>query len=85
MTVKTSLGARLRAAREAAGLSQEQLEARSGVEQTTISKIERGASLRPSFAIVAALAAALGCSLDSLDDEHPSPSASEAPTNPEAA
>lgn len=85
MTVKPSLGARLRAAREAAGLSQEQLESRSGVEQTTISKIERGASLRPSFAIVAALAAALGCSLDSLDDDHPAPSAPVDPTSPEVA
>lgn len=63
-----TLGERLRDAREKAGLSQASLAEKSGVEQPTISKIERGATTKPSFELVAALAAGCGCSLDSLVD-----------------
>jgi transcriptional regulator with XRE-family HTH domain len=52
-------GQRLRAARAYRGLTRAQLAARSGVPLTTIRQIERGASLRPRFTTVAALADAL--------------------------
>lgn len=47
----------LRTARKRAGLSQKQLEAKSGVDQPTISRIENGAS--PMFETVCKLANAL--------------------------
>lgn len=66
MTTHRTLGEKLRIAREKAGLSQLALAEKSGIEQPTISKIERGATAKPSFDLVAALAAACNCSLDSL-------------------
>lgn len=50
----------LRAAREAKGWTQEQLEAASDVEQGVISRLERGASTNPKIDTVRKLEAALG-------------------------
>lgn len=50
----------LKAARLEAKLTQEELAAKSGVEQTTISNLETGRVQSPSWATVAALAEALG-------------------------
>jgi len=50
----------LREARQRRGMSQEQLAAASGVKQTNISAIERGAIRDPNWSTVAKLAAALG-------------------------
>lgn len=49
----------LHAARLKAGLTQEELEAKSGVRQGMISRLERKANARPSFATVIKLANAL--------------------------
>ncbi|WP_343443890.1 GNAT family N-acetyltransferase [Micromonospora schwarzwaldensis] len=56
----TDLGATLRALRRAADLSQRELAARSGVPQTTVSRIECGRSAGPSFRTVERLATAAG-------------------------
>jgi transcriptional regulator with XRE-family HTH domain len=49
----------LRMARQGRGLTQEQLADRSGLPQTTISDIERGAIKKPSWDAVARIARAL--------------------------
>lgn len=49
-------GERLKAAREAAGLTQEELAKKSGVKQGTISKIERGDSDSSTFTVQLAIA-----------------------------
>lgn len=49
----------LREARERRGWTQERLEAESGVDQTTISRIEAGVNTNPSNATVAKLELAL--------------------------
>lgn len=53
-------------------MTQQQLSEKSGVDQTTISKIERGYTARPGFDLIAKLATACGCSLDSLTSDAPS-------------
>ena len=64
------LGENLRAARTAAGLSQEALGERLGVVSQTVSKWERGESA-PDAMLLPALADALGVSLDALFDRTP--------------
>lgn len=49
----------LKAARDRAGLTQQELEAKAGVPQAVISKLERTADVRPSFETVTKLADAL--------------------------
>lgn len=49
----------LRDARALRGWTQEQLEAASGVDQTVISRLERGANANPTFETVTKLEAAL--------------------------
>lgn len=51
-----TLGERLKAAREHAGLTQQELESRTGVKQATISKIELGKSETTTFAVQLAVA-----------------------------
>ena len=55
-----SFGTRLRRAREAAGLAQEELAARAGLSPNTIGGLERGEHRRPYPATMRALADALG-------------------------
>jgi predicted ATPase/DNA-binding CsgD family transcriptional regulator len=55
-------GARLRRARAAAGLAQEELAERAGLSSNTVSGLERGEHRHPHPATVRALAAALGLS-----------------------
>lgn len=55
----TSVGAQLRQLREAAGLSQMELGRRSGVNQATITRIEKGTIQQPTVASLTALAAGL--------------------------
>lgn len=50
----------LQQARKDRGLTQEQLEAESGVSQAAISSIERGLVTNPAFSTVLKLAKALG-------------------------
>ena len=55
-----AFGARLRRAREAAGLSQEELAERAGLSPNTVGGLERGENRHPYPATVRALAVALG-------------------------
>ena len=57
------VGAALQAARAQLGISQKQLASLSGIDQSDISKIERGAA-NPSLSTLDRLAKALGGSLD---------------------
>ncbi len=57
------IGARLLKRRHAAGLSQEQLAAASGIAQADISRIERG-QVNPTAATLETLGAPLGVTLD---------------------
>lgn len=61
------LGARVRALRVAARLSQEQLAERSGIHTTYLSSLERG-HRNPTLNVLAALAGALDVSLPRLLD-----------------
>src|SRR5262245_56108244 len=69
---KDTLGARLTAAREAAGISQYRLAQISGVTKQSISKIERDET-SPSWETVILLAKALGVSCEAFvtDDVQP--------------
>jgi transcriptional regulator with XRE-family HTH domain len=56
----SSLGHRLRAMRQARGLSQSQLAAMAGVDRSHIYNLELGITTGPSFVLLGALAAVLG-------------------------
>lgn len=60
------LGKRLQAARQAAGLTQQELCAQANLSFSTLTKIERGAIKSPSIFTVQAIAGALGQGLDEL-------------------
>jgi len=60
------LGAKLQAARQAAGLTQQQLCHEASLSFSTLTKIERGAIKAPSIFTIQAIASALGVSLDTL-------------------
>jgi FMN phosphatase YigB (HAD superfamily) len=60
------LGKRLQVARQAAGLTQQQLCQRANLSFSTLTKIERGAIRAPSIFTVQAIAGALGTGLDEL-------------------
>ncbi|HEV3379683.1 MAG TPA: helix-turn-helix transcriptional regulator [Trebonia sp.] len=62
------LAARLRALRERAGLTQEQLAARAGLSVATVRKIETVAVVEPGYFTVLALVQALGASEDDLEE-----------------
>jgi transcriptional regulator with XRE-family HTH domain len=63
---KPTLATRLRHLRESRGLTQRALSAKSGVSQGGILHIERGRVTRPSYDVVAKLAAALGVGVEEL-------------------
>ena len=60
------LGKQLQAARQAAGLTQQQLCQRANLSFSTLTKIERGAIKSPSIFTIQAIAGALNQSLDTL-------------------
>lgn len=72
------LGERIERRRKRLGLTQQQLAERTGIQQTLISRLERGANSNPHADVLKRLAIALQCSTDWLlgmyDD---SPDASE--------
>ena len=82
-----SVGERVRALREERGWSQTELGVRSGVEQTIISRMERGRMSNPSHRAIAALASALGVTAEALVGQEPPRTASLAsePSTLEAA
>ncbi len=61
-----SLGQQLQAARQAAGLTQQQLCHQANLSFSTLTKIERGAIKSPSIFTIQSIASALGLSLDEL-------------------
>lgn len=61
-----SLGKRLQAARQKAGLTQQQLCQKANLSFSTLTKIERGAIRAPSIFTIQAIAGALGQNLDEL-------------------
>lgn len=61
-----SLGKRLQKARQAAGMTQQQLCSAANLSFSTLTKIERGAIKSPSIFTVQAIAGALGVGLDDL-------------------
>lgn len=63
--VAAAFGQALRQAREEAGVSQEELAHRAGIDRTFVSRAERGAN-QPALATVLQLAHALGLSAVSL-------------------
>jgi putative transcriptional regulator len=63
------LGSAIRDRRIAAGLTQDDMERRTGYDQGFISRIERNKVRAPSIEVVAAIARALGCSMDDLLSE----------------
>lgn len=65
------LGKRLQLARQAAGLTQQQLCQKANLSFSTLTKIERGAIKSPSIFTVQAIAGALGSSLDKLVGQSP--------------
>jgi len=67
------LGKRLQTARQAAGLTQQQLCHRANLSFSTLTKIERGAIKSPSIFTVQAIAGAVGVSLDELVGSAPPP------------
>ncbi|HVX48445.1 MAG TPA: HAD-IA family hydrolase [Candidatus Saccharimonadales bacterium] len=60
------LGKRLQAARQKAGLTQQQLCQKANLSFSTLTKIERGAIKSPSIFTIQAIAGAIGTSLDEL-------------------
>jgi FMN phosphatase YigB (HAD superfamily)/DNA-binding XRE family transcriptional regulator len=65
------LGKRLQEARQAAGLTQQQLCHQANLSFSTLTKIERGAIKSPSIFTVQAIAGALGVGLDELIGQLP--------------
>lgn len=63
--VTTTLGARIRSARQSLGLSQRTLAGQAGISQPALANLERDRR-HPSFALACRLADALGVSLDRL-------------------
>ncbi len=60
------MGKKLQAARQASGLTQQQLCQKANLSFSTLTKIERGAIKSPSIFTVQSIATALGASLDEL-------------------
>lgn len=60
------MGKRLQAARQKAGLTQQQLCAQANLSYSTLAKIERGAIKAPSIFTIQSIALALGAGLDEL-------------------
>lgn len=63
--ILVALGRNLKAARMSAGLTQQELAARSGIALTVLAQIESGCS-DPSLRLLDTLAKAVGCAADDL-------------------
>ena len=64
-----SLGSRINDIRKAKDISIDELSALSGVPKGTLSKITAGITTKPTIDTVKAIARALDCGLDDLDDK----------------
>jgi transcriptional regulator with XRE-family HTH domain len=66
------IGGRIRAARKAANLSQEELARRAGVPLNRVGRIETGVVMDPHFSTLNSIAEGLGVSVSELlEDERP--------------
>lgn len=79
---KTGFGARLRAIREASGLTQEQVAERSGMAYQAIARIERGDVDNPTWKTVQKLAEALGVKPNDFIEESADKPADPTPPAP---
>jgi FMN phosphatase YigB (HAD superfamily) len=70
-----ALAKKLQEARQAAGLTQQQLCQKASLSYSTLAKIERGAIKSPSIFTVASIANATGVSLDQLMEQNAAPPA----------
>lgn len=77
----TGFGERLKAVREAAGLTQDQLAERAGLYKFSIAKLEQGVR-EPTWATVQTLARALGVTCDAFTDPELQPPAESEPARP---
>ena len=66
MPEELPFGKRLKALREAAGLTQQQLAVKAGLSVSNLSQLEQGQKTDPRISTVAALAGALGVTCDEL-------------------
>lgn len=66
MQTTPNIGNNIKKYRGKLGLTQEDLVKKSGVKYTTLSKIESGASKKPTVHIIAKIAKALGVSIENL-------------------
>ena len=76
---EVGLGKSLQKARQAAGLTQQELCQRANLSYSTLAKIERGAIKSPSIFTIQSIAAALGVSLVDLMGDITPPKAAETP------
>lgn len=76
-----TLGERVNKIRKAQGMGLDELSARSGVPKGTLAKVTSGITSNPSLDTVRAIASALNCSLDDLDDFVPFPNTKNTPTS----
>ena len=76
---EVGLGKALQRARQAAGLTQQELCQRASLSYSTLAKIERGAIKSPSIFTIQSIAAALGTNLNELLGDFASPKPYEAP------
>jgi transcriptional regulator with XRE-family HTH domain len=74
----TGFGAKLKAVREAAGLTQDQLAEKAGLYKFSIAKIEQGVR-EPTWSTVQALAKALGVDCTAFQVEEAGPVEEETP------
>jgi transcriptional regulator with XRE-family HTH domain len=73
----TGLGARLRALREAAGLSQQEVATRAGISLSVVFQLEQGKRKDPKLSTLVALAEALGTDVGKLALELTQPPAAK--------
>ena len=76
-----ALADRVKQLREAAGMSQQALAVSAGLSISVITQLEQGQKADPRISTVAALAQALGVTVDELlrEEEKPAPSAEDMP------
>ncbi len=83
MTTDNTFGRRLAELRERAGMSQRELAVATGLDQNTISRMERGTMTNPSWSTLAAFASAFGVPVyEVLPEQEPMPAEEAARPQP---
>lgn len=68
---ESTLGVRLKQAREAAGISQQELASRAGLSMSLVAGIEQGRATDPRLSTLLALAGVLGVKLEDIVPSDP--------------